>query len=147
MRLLQVRKRDVDIFSKAKRSRIMAAVKSRGNKDTELRLVSILRKYRITGWRRGSRLPGRPDFVFPTSRVAVFVDGCFWHGCKWHCRRGSSNKAFWDNKLTTNRQRDRVVNRLLKKRDWTVLRIWEHSLTQEKKIVARLRARGATGKA
>jgi DNA mismatch endonuclease, patch repair protein len=129
-----------DAISKAKRSKIMAAVRSKGNKDTELRLISILRRHQITGWRRGSKLPGRPDFVFQSRRLAVFVDGCFWHGCRWHCRRGASNKRFWDQKLAVNKARDDTVNKLLKSRKWTVLRIWEHALADEEKVVARLHA-------
>jgi DNA mismatch endonuclease, patch repair protein len=66
-----------DVFNKAKRSQIMAAVRSSGNKDTELRLVSILRAHSLIGWRRARRIFGRPDFVFARQRLAVFVDGCF----------------------------------------------------------------------
>jgi DNA mismatch endonuclease (patch repair protein) len=75
-----------DVFSKKKRSEIMAAVKSTNNKNTELKLISIFRTNKIIGWRRAQRLPGNPDFVFHRERLAVFVDGCFWHGCKRHCR-------------------------------------------------------------
>jgi DNA mismatch endonuclease, patch repair protein len=127
-----------DVLTKAKRSKIMAAIRSKGNKDTELRLISILRRYRITGWRRGSRLPGRPDFVFPSYRLALFVDGCFWHGCRWHCRRATSNTSFWDQKLAVNKTRDLRVNHLLKLQGWTVLRIWEHALADEMKVVKRI---------
>jgi DNA mismatch endonuclease, patch repair protein len=62
----------------------MAAVRSRGNKDTELKLIAILRGYHIKGWRRHQPLPGKPDFLFRRYRLAVFVDGCFWHGCRFH---------------------------------------------------------------
>src|SRR5437660_605352 len=65
-----------DVFSKKKRSQVMGAIRDRGNKDTEIRLIQILRARGITGWRRLSTLSGRPDFVFPRRRVAVFVDGC-----------------------------------------------------------------------
>lgn len=80
-----------DVFSKHKRSQIMAAIRSRGNKDTELKLASILRAARITGWRRNQPLSGHPDFVFRSQRVAIFVDGCFWHGCRWHLRMTHDN--------------------------------------------------------
>ena len=66
-----------DVFTKKKCSQIMAAIRSRGNKATELKLATILRTARITGWRRHQPLPGRPDFVFRRQRLAVFVDGCF----------------------------------------------------------------------
>ncbi|NJL26105.1 MAG: hypothetical protein HC902_13685 [Calothrix sp. SM1_5_4] len=75
-----------DTLTKKKRSAVMAAIRSRYNRSTELTLIAIMRENEIKGWRRGRPLPGRPDFVFPRQRLAVFVDGCFWHGCRWHCR-------------------------------------------------------------
>ena len=69
-----------DVFSKKQRSQVMAAIRSKGNKTTELRLASILRAHGIKGWRRDQPLFGKPDFVFRRERLAVFVDGCFWHG-------------------------------------------------------------------
>ena len=119
----------------------MSRIRASGNKDTELRLIAIFRAHRVTGWRRGSKLPGKPDFVFPARRLAVFVDGCFWHGCPKHCRMPASNRKFWRDKITRNRQRDRKVNRLLRARNWRVLRIWEHALARknEKHTVARIR--------
>ena len=68
-----------DVFTAAKRSAVMARIRGRGNKDTELRMMALLRAHGITGWRRGQKLFGKPDFVFRRERVAVFVDGCFWH--------------------------------------------------------------------
>jgi DNA mismatch endonuclease (patch repair protein) len=86
-----------DIFTKSKRSQVMAAIRSRGNKGTELTLVAILRAAHVTGWRRHQPLPGRPDFVFRRARLAVFVDGCFWHGCPKHGRKPASNRGYWLN--------------------------------------------------
>src|SRR6266704_3667265 len=94
-----------DVFSKKKRSQVMAAIRSRGNIDTELKLASIFRAHRIKGWRRHQRLPGSPDFVFRRERVAVFVDGCFWHGCPKHGRTPDSNRGYWLPKLKRNKQR------------------------------------------
>jgi DNA mismatch endonuclease, patch repair protein len=74
-----------DVFTKKKRSQVMALIRSRGNRDTEIKLASLFRAARITGWRRHQPLPGRPDFIFRRERLAIFVDGCFWHGCRWHC--------------------------------------------------------------
>ena len=82
-----------DVFTKKKRSQVMAAIRSRGNKDTELKLATILRAAHITGWRRHQPIPGRPDFVFRRARLAIFVDGCFWHGCPKHGRKPGSNRA------------------------------------------------------
>lgn len=115
-------------FPSAQRSRVMAAIHSRGNRNTELKLLQILRAHSIKGWRRHLPIPGRPDFAFPKERVAVFVDGCFWHGCQKHCRRPKSNTDFWTPKIDRNISRDRQVNRLLKRAGWKVLRVWEHGL-------------------
>ena len=78
---LRYDERKVDKYDKATRSRMMAAVRSRGNRSTEVRLAKLLRKHRLSGWRRQYPIPGTPDFCWPKSRVALFVDGCFWHGC------------------------------------------------------------------
>ncbi|MEW6301828.1 MAG: hypothetical protein AB1705_00040 [Verrucomicrobiota bacterium] len=74
----------------------------------------------------------RPDFVFPKLRVAVFVDGCFWHGCPLHATKPRSNAAFWRKKLASNQARDRLVTRTLRRRGWRVLRIWEHDLARKR---------------
>src|ERR1700678_771342 len=117
-----------DVFNKAKRSQVMAAIRSRANKATELKLVSILRAAGITGWRRHQAVPGHPDFIFRPQRLALFVDGCFWHGCRWHCRMPKSHGAYWSSKFKRNKARDRAVRALLIRDGWQVLRVWEHSL-------------------
>jgi DNA mismatch endonuclease, patch repair protein len=106
----------------------MAAVRSRGNKATELSLVSLFRAAKIKGWRRHAAIPGRPDFIFSKQRLAIFVDGCFWHGCAKHCRLPASNKKYWTAKIARNMARDRATAKLLRQKGWTVLRIWEHQL-------------------
>ena len=116
----------------------MAAIRSRGNKATELKLASILRTARITGWRRHQPLPGRPDFIFPRQRLAVFVDGCFWHGCRWHCRMPQGNREYWQRKIANNSVRDRRITRLLRLRGWQVLRIWGHALVSPDTVAARI---------
>src|SRR5579872_2601058 len=113
-----------DVFSGAKRSEIMSRVRGRGNKATELALVSLFHENKIVGWRRHTPLYGSPDFTFRKSRLAVFVDGCFWHGCPKHATRPKNNEAFWTAKLARNKARDRLVVRTLKRRGWRVLRIW-----------------------
>ena len=129
-----------DVFSKKKRSQVMAAIRSKGNKDTELKLAAILRTQGVKGWRRNHPALGKPDFVFLKQRLAVFVDGCFWHGCRWHCRMPKSRKDFWTPKIARNKARDRKVGRLLRKRRWRVVRFWEHSLSQPIEVAAKLRA-------
>ncbi|MBL9187277.1 MAG: DNA mismatch endonuclease Vsr [Opitutaceae bacterium] len=129
-----------DILSKRKRSALMALIRGRGNKATELRLIAIFRAHAITGWRRGSTLPGRPDFVFPRLKFAVFVDGCFWHGCPIHGTQPKQNAQFWREKIARNRSRDRRVDRELRARGWRVLRIWEHALKRrhERRLLGRI---------
>ncbi len=116
----------------------MAAIRSRGNKETELKLASILRATRITGWRRHQSLPGRPDFIFRRQRLAVFVDGCFWHGCPKHCRMPQGNREYWRRKIAGNSARDHRVTRLLRSRGWRVLRIWGHALASPAAVVSRI---------
>ena len=140
-----------DVFIKSKRSEVMSRIRSRGNKDTELVLARWLRANGITGWRRhvllGSRVPSsgfrvRPDFVFPKLRLAVFVDGCFWHGCPKHATKPRNNRAFWRRKLAGNKSRDRFVNRVLIKSGWRVLRIWECDLAKRPGVCMRRMERG-----
>ena len=128
-----------DVLSKKKRSQVMAAVRSKGNKSTEVRLAAIFRAYGITGWRRNQMLPGRPDFVFRRCRLSVFVDGCFWHGCRWHLRIPQQNREYWIRKIARNVQRDRFTDRQLREAGWQVLRVWEHSLGKSESIVVRVR--------
>jgi DNA mismatch endonuclease (patch repair protein) len=130
-----------DTVSRKKRSQIMSAVRSTGNQATEAVFVRILRKHRIGGWRRGVRLRGNPDFVFPKQRTAIFVDGCFWHGCAKHCRMPQGNSVYWKPKISGNKKRDQLVTRDLRRSGWSVLRIWEHELTppNHANVIARIR--------
>lgn len=124
---------DDDIFkrkdSSKERSQIMTAIKSSGNKSTELRFIALLKASRIIGWRRCWPILGKPDFVFSKRKIAVFIDGCFWHGCPRHCRMPSSNCEYWKKKISGNSSRDRQVTSELKARGWIVYRIWEHELS------------------
>ncbi|HRZ54434.1 MAG TPA: very short patch repair endonuclease [Candidatus Paceibacterota bacterium] len=119
-----------DVFSARFRSEIMSRIRSKGNRATEQRLRTLMRSRGIVGWRRNQTVFGSPDFVFRASRLAVFVDGCFWHGCPIHCSTPVSNRAFWRRKLSANRTRDLHVNRALRKKGWRVLRIWQHDLAK-----------------
>ena len=114
-----------DTFSKQERSKIMRAVKSKGNKSTELRLIALFKEHGIKGWRRNFKLPGRPDFVFPKQRVVVFADGCFWHGHGCRNTKPSDNAAYWQAKIGRNQQRDQEVTAVLVQKNWRVVRIWE----------------------
>jgi DNA mismatch endonuclease (patch repair protein) len=127
-----------DVFSKQKRSQVMAAIRSKGNKSTELKLASILRAYGITGWRRHQGVPGKPDFIFRRARLAIFVDGCFWHGCPKHGRNPGSNQSYWLPKLTRNKIRDRTVSKRLRSAGWIVLRFWAHALDGPEAVAKRV---------
>ena len=127
-----------DRLTRQKRSAVMAAIHSAGNRATELRLAAMLRANAIVGWRRNQNLPGKPDFVFRRERLAVFVDGCFWHGCPFHCRMPKSRLNYWNQKIDGNRARDRAVRVILQKAGWRVHRIWEHSLDKPDSVIARL---------
>lgn len=109
----------------------MGQVRSKQNKSTELKFIKILNNLSITGWRRNYPLVGKPDFVFPKSRIAAFIDGCFWHGCPKHCRMPSSNKDYWEGKIGKNVKRDRKINKELRAKGWKVIRFWEHDLKRK----------------
>jgi DNA mismatch endonuclease, patch repair protein len=113
-------------FGGLSRSELMSRIRSGDNATTEMRLVELFRKAGVVGWRRNYKLEGKPDFVFPDARVAVFADGCFWHG--HGCPRNLSpktNVAFWKKKIRKNRTRDQAVTRRLNTTGWRVIRIWE----------------------
>ena len=127
-----------DVFSRIRRSEIMSKVKSHGNQATELRLIEIFRNHKIRGWRRRVPVFGSPDFTFPQARLAVFVDGCFWHSCPVHGSIPATNRVFWADKLKRNKQRDRLVRRNLEQSGWFVLRIWQHELREPAKVARRV---------
>lgn len=131
----------MDRVSPSVRSRMMSAVRSKGNSTTEAPLVKAMRSMGISGWRRHQRIaiPSgsvKPDFVFGRERLAVFVNGCFWHFCPSHCSVPKSNVDFWRAKLSANRARDRRNVRELKAIGWQVVTIWEHSVRKDPKACA-----------
>ena len=128
-----------DVFSNEKRSEIMRAVKSSGNKSTEMKLMSYFSSKGITGWRRKYDVKGHPDFVFLKKRIAVFVYGCFWHGHNCRNTKPVTNVEYWERKRTKNIEHDKEITGRFEKRGWHVIRIWEcelqkknHSILEEK---------------
>ncbi len=117
-----------DVYSKEKRSLVMQRVRSKGNKSTELSLIKVFAELGITGWRRNYDVVGHPDFVFLDKRVAVFVDGCFWHGHDCRNTRPKENADYWNLKRERNIKHDKDVTRRFENRGWIVLRIWECEL-------------------
>lgn len=120
-----------DVFDKQQRSQIMQKVKSRGNKSTELKLILVFRENNISGWRRNYKVKGHPDFVFLEKKIAIFVDGCFWHGHDCRNTTPSDNKEYWDRKRQRNIQHDKEVTAIFEARGWTVTRIWECELKKK----------------
>ena len=117
----------MDTVSKKKRSEIMSRVKSKDSK------IEVL--FRKELWKRGFRYRknsgkyfGIPDIVLPKYKTVIFIDSCFWHGCKKHCRLPSTREKFWKEKINENKKRDKLVNSHYKKTNWKIIRIWEHDL-------------------
>jgi DNA mismatch endonuclease (patch repair protein) len=123
-----------DVLTPKQRSRCMARNKGRDTKpEVALRKLcwALGLRYRIR-----SSLFGKPDFFFPKHKVAVFVDGCFWHGCPEHYKAPSTRKEFWKKKLDANRARDALVTQTLTSEGWRVVRIWEHQLKTKELLCA-----------
>ncbi|MBQ2851182.1 MAG: DNA mismatch endonuclease Vsr [Thermoguttaceae bacterium] len=114
-----------DVFTVAKRSQIMSKVRSTGNASTELKLIAEFKERKITGWRRKSKIFGHPDFIFPKLRVAVFVDGCFWHGHDCRNTKPKDNADYWRAKIERNQRRDQAATERLTELGYRVVRIWE----------------------
>lgn len=119
-----------DVFSKAKRSEVMSKIRGKGNQSTEMALIRLFREHRIAGWRRHLPLAGRPDFVFRSRKLVIFVDGCFWHGCSRCYVAPKTRSKFWQLKIEGNMARDKRVSGVLKKAGFRVLRVKECDLTQ-----------------
>lgn len=102
-----------------------------GRRDTahELLLRSAVHRRGLRFFVDRPVAPGqrrRPDIVFPRAKVAVFSDGCFWHGCPEHATWPKANAEFWREKIESNQRRDRDTDRVLERAGWTVVRVWEH---------------------
>jgi DNA mismatch endonuclease (patch repair protein) len=139
----------VDRLTKAERSAVMSRIRAKGNERTELVMARMFRAAGLNGWRRhltirlkdlrpetmrasdGTRfLPRvRPDFTFPTAKLALFVDGCFWHGCPRCYRSPKTRSRFWRAKVGRNQERDLFQTRALRRRGWRVLRVRECALS------------------
>jgi DNA mismatch endonuclease (patch repair protein) len=122
------------------RSRNMRAIRSFGNKSTERRLASLFKKHHLRGWRSHSLdVVGKPDFVIKQKRVAVFVDGCFFHGCPRCGHVPRTNRLYWAAKITRNKRRDAAISKALRKLGYQVVRVWECQLKRyPERCVARI---------
>jgi DNA mismatch endonuclease, patch repair protein len=119
-----------DFLSKETRSRVMARIRSKNTKP-ELALRRALWEQGVRGWRvHAKTISGKPDLAFTRWRVAVFVDGCFWHGHPDFFTPGKSG-AYWDAKIARTQQRDRIANEALAAAGWTVLRFWDFEVEDD----------------
>ena len=123
-----------DVVSPEKRKEIMSKVRSNKNKSTELRLIILFRRFGIKGWKRDYPVKGHPDFVFLPERLAVFVDGCFWHGHDCRSTKPKDNQEYWDKKRERNMKHDKEITEYFENRGWTVIRIWECELKNKKAL-------------
>ena len=122
-----------DKLSAFERSTLMAKVRGKGNRSTEGRVEQALVHHGISGWiKHPSDVDGKPDFFFPSSRLAIFVDGSFWHSCPKCARRmPTARRDFWRAKISGNSKRDNRVRRKLRASGYHVMRVWEHELKTE----------------
>ena len=121
-----------DSISQEERSALMAKIRSTGNRSTEGKVEDTLKKAGIRGWKKHPKsVPGCPDFYFSKVKLAVFVDGCFWHACPRCGRLPSSKVEYWTPKIDSNRRRDNRIRRQLRARGFHVIRFWEHDLKRK----------------
>ena len=117
-----------DVLTKEQRSYCMSQIKGKNTKpEIALRkaLWSLGFRYRIK-----NKLPGKPDIVYPSLKVVIFVDGCFWHRCLKHYQPPKTRASFWENKINDNVERDKKNNALLEAKGWFVIRVWEHEIME-----------------
>jgi len=127
-----------DTVSKKKRSEIMSKIRS---KDSKIEIA-----FRKTLWSEGFRYSknsskyfGKPDLILKKYKIVIFLDSCFWHGCKKHCRMPATNKKYWTEKIERNKQRDKEVNKYYKRLGWKIFRIWEHEIQKNfDKVTSRI---------
>mgnify|MGYP001565907619 FL=1 len=122
------------------RKRTMQAVKSKGTR-LEKRLFAMLAGMGISGWKKNVKdIAGKPDVAFLNQKIAIFVDGCFWHGCP-HCHRKlpETNHEYWERKIKRNVELAESYNEQLSRDGWTVIRIWEHEIKDIAKLKPRLK--------
>jgi DNA mismatch endonuclease (patch repair protein) len=131
-----------DVLTPKQRTYNMSQIRGK-NTVPEIKIRKMLFAAGIRGYRIHYKLPGKPDIVFVKKKIAIFVDGCFWHKCPVDFQEPATRKEFWMKKIQSNIDRDKKVNEQLRNEGWTVIRIWEHEIRKEpektvKEIVALL---------
>jgi len=119
----------MDNLTRKQRRKNMQNIRSEGTEPEQL-IAKELRIKKIYFAKNVKTIFGKPDFVFRRKRVAVFIDSDFWHGHKKRCIMPKSNCIYWEQKIKRNKQRDKIVNRKLRKEGWSVIRLWEKDINR-----------------
>ncbi|PIR80008.1 MAG: very short patch repair endonuclease [Candidatus Levybacteria bacterium CG10_big_fil_rev_8_21_14_0_10_35_13] len=117
----------MDVHTKSQRSFNMSRIKS-SNTALEIMFRKYIWQEGVRGFRVKNKILGKPDIYFPKKKIAVFIDGCFWHKCPIDFITPKSNVEFWNSKISENLKRDKKINKLLKEKSVTVIRLWEHEV-------------------
>jgi DNA mismatch endonuclease, patch repair protein len=116
-----------DVLTQEQRKLNMSRIRGK-NTGPEVKLRKLLSASGNRGYRIHFNLPGKPDIVFTRMKIAIFIDGCFWHRCPVCFQEPETRKEFWMKKIQSNIDRDKKVNEQLKEGGWTVMRFWEHDV-------------------
>jgi DNA mismatch endonuclease (patch repair protein) len=128
----------MDKVNKRKRSEIMSKIKSKNTKIENF-LFKTLKAVGYKIQRNEDSLLGKPDIVIAAEKILIFVDSCFWHGCRYHCRLPNTNKLYWESKIKRNKLRDKFINKHYQSSEWKVIRFWEHSLKGPSKVLNKIK--------
>jgi len=123
-----------DVLTKEQRAYNMSKIRGK-NTLPEIKLRKLLWSDGVRGYRIHYNLPGKPDIVFTKKKIAIFIDGCFWHKCQICFQEPETRKEFWMKKIQSNIDRDKKVNAQLKDMGWTVMRFWEHEIRKNPSLV------------
>jgi DNA mismatch endonuclease (patch repair protein) len=115
-----------DVLTPKQRSYCMSKIRGK-NTGPEIILRKALWANGVR-YRLNYKIPGKPDIILVKSKIAIFVDGCFWHGCPLHSNLPRTNRKFWKEKILKNKKRDQEINKTLSGIGWLVIRIWEHEI-------------------
>lgn len=133
-----------DIMTRSQRSKLMSKIRST-NTDIEIKLIKELRVMKLSNFKLHAKLTGKPDIIFPSSKVAVFCDGDFWHGYNFDLWKHKLD-PFWLNKISKNIERDKSVRQWLKSKGWKVLRFWGHQINKNPEKCAKKIAKNVVAK-
>lgn len=125
-----------DVLTPDQRKLNMSRIRAK-NTGPEAKIRKMLSAKGIRGYRLHYKLSGKPDIVFTKKKIAIFIDGCFWHKCPVDFQEPETRKEFWMKKIQSNVDRDKKVNKQLKAEGWIVLRFWEHEVRKNPENVVK----------